>query len=317
MLTVGILLTVTACAPRATTGSARVEPAGSEPPSGDRFAPYVYLAAPRPNLVATMSDSPARRFVLSFALATDEQCEPSWGSRLPVDDPALRAELDGVRAAGGALTVATGGADGTYLENVCETPGELASAYRKVLSASGADQLDVDVETTIDVARVADALTMVSQDPGVGVTVTVEVLDARRGLGRSTLDLLNALAERGTDVTVNAMVMNFPPVTSWRDAMLATAETITGQIQEVWPGDRQDAYRRLGLTLMIGRNDTGQITTIQDAAAVREYATSQGIGFLGYWSLSRDNGGCPGQPVADDQCSGTVQSPFDFARTFG
>lgn len=326
VITAGLCLAVTACSPASTrtpTASSRPVseasgqpvPEASGPPASVRFAPYVYVAAPRPNLVSAMSESPVRHFVLAFALARDAQCEPSWGSTLPVDDPALREELAGVRAAGGSVTVATGGAGGTYLENTCETAGDLAGAYRTVLATTGADHLDVDVETSIDVELVADALTEVHEDVGTGITVTVEVLDARRGLGQPTLNLLNALAERGTDVTVNAMVMNFPPGASWRNAMVAAAETVTGQIQEVWPGDRQDAYRRLGLTLMIGRNDTGQVTTLEDAAAVREYAWAHRIGFLGYWSLSRDNGGCPALPVADDQCSGISQSPYDFTRS--
>jgi chitinase len=180
---------------------------------------------------------------------------------------------------------------------------------------TGADRLDVDVERTVPINLVADALTAVHRELGVALTVTVMVVAAAEGLAQDTMSLLRALATRGTVVTVNAMVMNFPAGQSWHDSLTAAAETVTDQISQVWPaGGRPGAYHRLGLTVMAGRNDTGVITTLDDARAVGQYANQHQIGFLGLWSLGRDNGGCPGQPVARHNCSGIAQGTFDFIR---
>jgi hypothetical protein len=40
------------------------------------------------------------------------------------------------------------------------------------------------------------------------------------------------------------------------------------------------------------------------------------INRLAFWSLSRDNGGCPGQTFASPTCSGVSQSTWQFAGIF-
>jgi chitinase len=277
------------------------------------FTPYVDVTTAHPSLAFAMAAVQARRFVLAFALASGSRCEPAWGGTLQIGNSALLADIAAVRAAGGEITVATGGAKGDYLENSCGTAAELAAAYRSTLSITGADRLEVDVEAGIPVEVVADAMTTVHNELGVSLTVTAVVDDARRGLTRSSVTLLEALAEREIDITVNAMVMNFPDYGDWRKSMLDAAESVTGQIERIWSRGRQDAYRRLGLTIMAGRNDTGVVTTLDDARAVAEYGREHGIGFLGLWSLSRDNGGCPGLMEASPVCSGVSQTDYEFS----
>ncbi|MEU6641842.1 carbohydrate-binding protein CenC [Saccharomonospora sp. NPDC046836] len=274
--------------------------------------PYVYVGSADTGMTAALTAAPVNRFVLAFLLAGETPCTPTWNSQRAVDDPALLAEIDRVRAAGSAVTVATGGASGTYLENTCGSAAELAAAYRTALSATGADRLDLDIEAEIPVDMVADALAAVHAD-GIGITTTVEVLDAQRGLTREATTMVRALAARGVDVIVNAMIMNFPEGQDWQASLLQAAESVTGQIAQIWPGDGRDtAYRRLGLTFMAGRNDTGPVTTLHDARALREYAGRNAIGFLGFWSLGRDTGRCAGAATAQNHCSGVAQQRYAF-----
>ena len=37
---------------------------------------------------------------------------------------------------------------------------------------------------------------------------------------------------------------------------------------------------------------------------------------LTFWSIARDNGGCPGERKARPDCSGLAQQPGEFARIF-
>jgi chitinase len=311
-------LVLSACTPVAPGRPVSPEPTAESSvapvPAGPiLFTPYVDVTAAHPSLAVAMAAVPARRFVLAFALASGSRCEPAWGGTLQIGNAGLLADVAAVRAAGGEVTVATGGAKGDYLENACATAAELAAAYRTTLVITGADRLEVDVEAGIPVESVAGAMATVHNELGVSLTVTAIVEDARRGLTRSSVALLEALAGRGIDVIVNAMVMNFPAGGDWRKSLLDAAESVTGQIEGVWSRGRQDAYRRLGLTIMAGRNDTGVVTTLDDARAVANYAREHGIGFLGLWSLSRDNGSCPRLVEASPVCSGVSQDDYEFS----
>jgi chitinase len=279
-------------------------------------APYAYVSSDSLELARAVREGSAQRFVLAFVLAKDGKCDPVWTTGRPLNDPSLLAEIAAARDLGATVTVASGGAVGTYLENRCESAEELAQAYRTTLEVTGADRLDLDVEQDVPVARVADAAALLREWTGAGITVTVEVLGAQRGLVRSAMRLLRAFADRGLDPTVNAMVMNFYPGEDWRAAMLTAADRVAGQIARIWPeGGRDGAYARLGLTFMAGRNDTDVITTLGDAHALRNYARAHSIGFLGFWSLNRDNGGCPGRSQATNDCSGIEQQTYAFTRT--
>jgi chitinase len=44
-------------------------------------------------------------------------------------------------------------------------------------------------------------------------------------------------------------------------------------------------------------------------------AQQNGIGFLGFWSATRDRQ-CPKRQVVSPTCSGITQGPWDFTRIF-
>lgn len=280
-------------------------------------APYVDVTFPnRPVLAEVARATGHDDFVLSFILAGEGGCNPSWGGTLPLDDAALLADVAAVTLAGGEIVVASGGAHGPYLENACSTATELAGAYRTALDAVGSNALDVDIEGQVPADVVTEALAELQRERETAVTLTLQVQD-ESGLTAQAVDLLHAAADSELDVTVNAMVMNFDPEGEWADSLVPTAQATVEQMGEVWPDTSSEAlYRRLGVTLMIGRNDTGVITTISDVQRVLEHARANNIGFLGFWSLARDNGGCPGQEAASSECSGLNQAPYEFTKLF-
>lgn len=278
-------------------------------------APYVEVSGTHPDLAAAADATGTREFVLAFVLATAGRCEPSWGGVTPLDDANLQAESTRVRDRGVALTVASGGAHGQYLEQACASAGELAEAYGEALDSVGATRLDIDIEADVDVDRVVGAVRELQDARGVPVTLTLRVADQSTGLEPAAVDLVRRAVDAGLDVSVNAMVMNFPPDGAWGDAMVQAAEASARQLGEMgW--SEQNRYDRLGLTVMIGRNDMGMVTTLDDAEMVRAFATERGLGLLGYWSLARDNGDCPDLAQASPDCSGIAQSPYEFTNLF-
>ena len=304
-----LVVALTGCAsgpPPAVTSST-----SSALPAGSAVTPYVDVSASTPPITA-MSDAGAGNDVaLAFGLATDGDCTPSWGGTVALDDADLLAQLDRLRQRGGRVTVATGGATGEYLENVCDSAADLAAAYGKLLDTTRSARLDVDIETDVDVDRVADALHTVQAGRDVDVSLTLQVSGAGRGLDSRAMKVARAVAAAGVRFDVNAMVMNFPYDGTWLTAMTDAASAVRSQLGEISP-----APQGLAITVMIGRNDTGPVTTLDDARGLAAALPGLGVHDLRLWSLSRDNGGCPGAEKARFDCSGVDQADFAFTKLF-
>ncbi|GAY12868.1 glycosyl hydrolase [Pseudonocardia sp. N23] len=278
--------------------------------TGSSVTPYVDVSASNPPITA-MSDAGAGNDVaLSFGLATNGACTPSWGGERAVDDPTLVAQLTTLRDRGGKLTVATGGASGEYLENVCATADELADAYGRLLDATGATQLDVDVEADVPTERVADALHTVQTRRGTAVSLTLQVAGAEEGLDERALDVARTVAAAGVRFSVNPLVMNFPPSGTWSSSMSDAVDAVRSQVATLSPAPG------LAVTIMIGQNDTGPVTTLDDARTLAATLPGLGVDDVRFWSLGRDNGGCPGTTKARPDCSGVDQSAFAFTQVF-
>lgn len=278
-------------------------------------APYVDVTAERPDLVAATQAAGAEQVVLSFVLASDGRCTPAWGGVLPLDDPELNAETIALRDHGVEPVVASGGAHGEYLEQACGSSGALAGAYGAALDAVGARNLDVDVEADVDAGRVIAALDQLHSERDIDVALTLRVSGPEVGLEPAAIDLVRRAVAADVPVTVNPMVMNFAYEGGWADAMTRSVDSVARQLAEIRPGwTPADPALGLGLTVMIGRTDVGDVTSLDDAAAVRDFARERGLTRLGMWSLARDNGSCPDEAVAVAHCSGISQSDYEFTN---
>ena len=318
-----VALALTGCASTSTPAvppAASSDPATDAPVAGVTTAAYVDATTAHDPLARIADETGLQNVVLAFVLADGGECRPSWGGLTAVDDPALATELADLRTAGGSVTVASGGASGDYLESACTDAESLAAAYAEVLDATGSEHLEVDVEQQIPTATVLDALVRLRDERGTAITLTLPVAGATQGLTDDAVTLLQAAADRGLDVSVNAMTMNFPAETTlgasdWASAMTSATDQVAAQMTQVWPQlDDTAARSRLGLTFMAGRNDTGPVTTLAHASVLAQYAAGGGVGSIAFWSLSRDNGGCPDVAAAQPTCSGIAQDDYAFAR---
>jgi hypothetical protein len=306
------LLALSACsatvpgAPTASTGS----PAAARP----AFGAYLDVSVRQPDLAAVAKQAGLKHVNLSFALALNGACEPGWGGNQPLD--ALKPQIDAFKAAGGSVTAVTGGQVGNYLENACATAGDLAGAYMKLLDATGTNLLDVDIETGVDTAKVVEALRQVQAARSTDITFTLPV--DLGGIPAERLDLVQKAAAANLPVTVNIMDMDFKTGGSWGQAMVDAAQASLDQLRKVYPNASEAVQNRtLSITAMIGRNDiAGVITQPEDAQKVIDFAKSRGVGRLGFWSLARDNGGCPKKAAAQPNCSGITQKDWQFTQQF-
>ncbi|MGH3762882.1 chitinase [Actinophytocola sp.] len=276
-------------------------------------APYVDITMPTPSLVDVANATGQKVFTLAFVLADSTGCNPSWGGTIPLDDPRILDDIRALRAMGGEVIVATGGAAGPYLEYTCDSAEALAGAYRKILDTVGTNHLDVDVEATIPQDLVNQALAQVQDERGTSVSYTMRVQGDDYGMDPYSLQVLRSAAAHGVDVLVNPMTMEFGTSRpDWGDAVIAAAEASLGQMREIWPGmSDADLKRRLGVTPMIGRNYNGKVFELDHARRLVDWANANHIGLVAFWSAGRDNGSCPGGGVSPT-CSGIAQDTFEF-----
>ena len=284
--------------------------------TGPVVAPYVDILGSTANISDIHQKTGQADFAVAFVLAASSgSCTPTWGGSVALGNAKVRASLDKIDALGGDVIVATGGATGTYLESVC-SPAQLASAYAKVLDAAGSNHLDVDLEKPVDPAVVTAALATLQQARRTAITFTVPVGSRSAGLTSASIALLTSAKKAGLTVTVNAMTMNFDASGDWGTAMTAATEAVHADLAAIWTGKSSATlYAMLGVTPMIGVNDTGPVTSLADARTLLGYAADRGLGFVRFWSVNRDNGGCSGGALSST-CSGISQTAYAFTKLF-
>jgi chitinase len=288
-----------------------------QPPGTVRAAPYIDITMNTPSLVSVADATGHRVFTLAFALGDHSGCNASWGGTIPIDDARIVNDVRALKASGGDVVVATGGAVGPYLEHVCGTADALLAQYKRILDTVGANHLDVDVEASIPHDMVNTALVRLQRERGTSIGYTMRVQGDDFGMDPYSVTVLQNAASKGLNVLVNPMTMEFGSSRpNWGDAVIAAAESTLRQMRQIWPG-RSDAdlRRSLGVTPMIGRNFNGRIFTQAHARQLVAWATTNHIGLLAFWSAGRDNGGCPGGAVSP-ACSGIAQSTYEFTNIF-
>ncbi|GCE01465.1 glycoside hydrolase family 18 protein [Embleya hyalina] len=310
-------------------------PTDATPRAGtiEHLAPYLDMT-----LDPTLAGSSGVRDRTLAYVVDGGGCRPMWGGVTRLDDPATIARIAALREAGGSIRVAFGGAGGADLAVSCGSPEELTAAYRQVLDATGTDAMDLDIEGRAlvrpDVMQRRNAALRLLQEDArradrrvdVGYSLPVHPL---QGLGDEAKALLRDAAARQIDVSyVNIKAMNYgagvAPRPQGRMGRFAAdaAHALQAQIREVWPHlTEEQAWRRVSVTVMIGRNDVpGEVFTLDDARRFADFARQNHLGRVAWWSAARDRP-CPDgtatETGADPSCSGIAQEPEAFLRALG
>jgi hypothetical protein len=282
--------------------------------------PYIDITMSTPTLAQVAQATGQKYFTLAFILGDASGCNPSWGGTIALNDSRIANEISALRGLGGDVAVSFGGAAGPYLQQTCTTQSTQAAAIEKVIDAYHIKHIDFDIEASVDVTTMNKAIAQVQRDrPGTVVSYTLMVQGDTYGLTPSLgVDLLNNAVANGVNVgIVNPMTMDFGSSMEWGDAVISAATATHTQMQSIWPSKSSaQLWAMLGVTPMIGRNDTGPIFGIADAQKLVTWANSNHIGLLAFWSVGRDNGGCPGGGVSPT-CSSISQSTYQFTSIFG
>jgi Glycosyl hydrolases family 18 len=286
-------------------------------------APYLEMAGPNiRNLSAAMS---AGLHSVTAAFVIGNGCTPVWDDQEAVaTDTAAARTIKGAQRRGAHVIVSFGGAGGIDLARSCNHVRRLTAAYQSVVTKFHVKRIDFDVEgAALNPSRQQSSISrrfaairaLESHNPGLVVSATIPV--GQRGLLPSGLSFLRMAKSSRTRIDlVNIMTMDYGvAVTHMGAAAIHAAQHSVTQIKSIWP---RDSYANLGITPMIGRNDSaGEILTLSQASRIVAFAKEHSVGRLAFWSLNRDQR-CPaGTPAtAQDSCSGAHQRPEQFTRVF-
>jgi chitinase len=285
-------------------------------------APYVDMTNNQESMLnSAISNGGLKSFTAAFVIGSG--CTPIWGDTLPVNnDPTVSGEIAQARSAGAAAIVSFGGAGGTELAQSCTTLSQLTSAYQSVINQFGLTHIDFDVEG----AAIADTASLnlrfqaikalEAANSGLTVSVTIPVLP--NGPDNNGQTFLQAAKNDGARLDIiNVMTMDY--YGSWDTnpdmgayATQAAAATLS-YAQTLWSSD---TYANIGITPMIGQNDdAAEVFSEANAQTVVNFAKSNGIGRLAFWSVDRDQP-CTSTVSGLPSCTQISQQPLDFTKIF-
>lgn len=282
-------------------------------------APYVDMGAwPTPVLSTMASKGNVKTFTLGFV--TSYGCKASWFGAYDPRTGWQRDEINKLRSAGGDVKISFGGASGIELAYYCTTPTTLANEYDAVVNAYALKYVDFDIEG----AAVADPATIgrrsqalkILQDrhPGLRISLTLPVLP--NGLTSDGVNVVQSAKNAGVNLDmVNIMAMDYYQGAGDQGAKaISAAKATQAQVKSVYGGTDAAAWKKIGVTPMIGVNDSqNEIFLQKDARALVSFASSVHLGMLSFWEQGRDANACNG---ALYKCTNVAQQPYEFAKIF-
>jgi hypothetical protein len=268
------------------------------------FAPYVESWLSKWNGVSLDKVPDAKAFTFAFCLSN--RGKPSFDGTMPADR--FLPDAKAIRAAGGDIRISFGGATGRELATDVQDEKALLVAYKSVVDMYKCKYLDFDIEG----AAISDTKTNSRRNrvlkklqdayPDLKIDFTVAVMP--NGVPREVLVMLKDAASAGVKInSVNIMAMDY--YNNPKDDMGALAISAANATKKQL--DAAKIVAGIGITPMIGKNDTNEIFTMDNAKAVVDFAQkTPWVNFLGFWALGRDN---------SNDTKLKIQ-PFDFTRAF-
>ncbi|MBP0456725.1 chitinase [Streptomyces montanisoli] len=301
-----------ASAALASGGTASAAPAAG----ATTFAPYTDMSNGQEGLLDTaITQHGVKTFTAAFVIGSG--CNAIWGDTLPVGgdsytDPLIKK----AQSEGASVIVSNGGAAGYPLGWTCTDQSAIKAGYQKIISAYGVKSLDFDIEggAVADQTSAVRNWTVMKQlkdaNPGLTVSATLPVLPS--GLTQDGVNILKSAKSAGLKLdVVNAMTMDYYQGNQdMGQAAIKAGQATLAQMKSV---DSSYTYANLGITPMAGTNDDGSTFTLADAATVKNWAASNGVGRLSMWSVNRDQS-CGGSfaLAASSTCSGVSQAKLAF-----
>lgn len=290
------------------------------------FAPYDYVTLD-PSLQSVVQSTGQKYYTLAFI--TGNGCNAAWAGTVPLDQtdtflPHLDSDISFIRAQGGDIIIAFGGGAGQELARTCSSVSSLQAQYQAVVTKYSVSHLDFDIEgggekdAALYTRRNAALKALQAANPGLTISFTLP--SATTGLLSGSLGMLNNAVSQGVNFSiVNLMTMNYAyPDDNMGQEAINAANGLFSELRAIFPSKTTDQiWSMVGITPMIGQNNSsGEIFSLSNAQEVLTFAQQNHVGELSFWSVSRDNGNCPGLATARGICSGIAQSTYEFLNAW-
>jgi hypothetical protein len=269
-----------------------------------------------------VSDYVPKLPAITLAFASGTCGSETWGGVSGADFAA--ENVPQLQAAGLDYVVSTGGEDGTF---TCGSTAAMDS-FIATYASPHLVGIDFDIEggqTESEIQGLADsAAGAAAQYPNLQFSFTIATLGASDGsyggvnsLGNEVVEAV--LASGMKNYVINLMTMDFGSASSSVCVVVnGSCEMGQSSIQAV--ENLEHTYgtpaSKIAVTPMIGLNDnTSETFTTADVDTLTQYAVSNGLAGLHFWSLDRDT------PCNDDYASPTCDSissttPLEYTDRF-
>jgi hypothetical protein len=300
------------------------------------FAPYYETYDTSGDLAAQSQASGARFLSLAFLeTATPGSCTAYWNGDTsdPIAPSSFGADIESIQASGGNVIPSFGGytADttGTDIADSCDSVSAIAQVYEDVITTYHVPRIDLDVEgtsltNTAGINRRNEAIAQVEAWAAahrLRIQFSYTLPSLTTGLDAADEAVLqNAIADGARISTVDLLTFDYYIGTQQEMAAdtESAADGLFSQLQALYPDySARQLWQMVGVTEMPGIDDYGpdETFTQADASTIEHWARRTGLGFLSFWALQRDNGGCPGTKGAGT-CSGLTQPTWYFSHVF-
>jgi hypothetical protein len=309
----------TTVAPTKTATATPTAPSTGGTSGGVLVAPYVDMGVLSNG--GTLSSLAGGGNVKSFSLAfvTASGCKASWFGAFDPRAKQFGDQISAIRSAGGDVKVSFGGATGVELAQACTSTSALQAEYQAVVDAYDLKYIDLDIEgaasaDTASINRRSTALAGLQKaNPGLKISLTLPVLP--EGLTADGLNVVKSAKSAGVDLDlVNIMAMDYGRSgQDYGDLAIQAVKSTKDQIRSIFGNSDAAAFKMVGVTPMIGKNDDSGTFSQSDAKDLVAFANTNHLGFVSFWEMQRDKNACQG---ALFQCTNISQTAFEFSKIF-
>jgi hypothetical protein len=282
-------------------------------------APYEYMGWGNPQPPASVLAATGLHDLTMAFILSNGTCDPEWDGSRPLLGGTDAATIAAIRAAGGNVDVAFGGADGAKLGVVCPNATALMGAYDRVISAYDLSAIDIDIEGTEYASaqartRVIRALAALQhRHPSLEISITFQVYAS--GLGADGKSLIRQAARlHFQPYAWTIMPFDFQPAVA---NMTAVTERVTNDLERVVATAYREspaaAFAHMGISSMNGDTDiTGETVSVAQFEQMLAFAEQKHLARVSLWAVNRDRP-CTGSfTESGGNCSGTSQSPYAY-----
>ncbi len=240
-------------------------------------------------------------FCLGFIVADASQ-RPAWGGYHRVDGDYYKPVIELAQQKGKKLVASFGGAAGKELALVTKNSKDLFLKYKSVIDKYKFSSIDFDIEgqaiKDVKASKIRQEAILELQKvyPNLEISLTIPVMP--NGVEKNYLDLV----ELTPCNIVNLMCMDYGSEKEMGKASINAAKAA-----------RKQTGKNIGMTVMIGKNDTGEVFTLKDAEMVAAFAKENDwVKRTSIWSVNRDQGVAGKMEIS----SGIVQEKYAFCKIF-